>query len=157
MVFEFLLKDNPALGVIGGGGRYEDLTSKFSKTKIIGVGAAIGLSRMMVALMEENKIDLSQFENPVDVCVLTMGQENAVYSMGLLPELRGNGIVAVPFLDTDKKLKNQMEFADKIKCKYSIIIGEDEVKNQVVALKDMATGTQSSMPLTDAIKLIKSK
>jgi histidyl-tRNA synthetase len=154
IVFEFFLADYPELGSVGGGGRYEDLTAKFSKTKIIGVGAAIGFSRMIVTLLDENKIDLTGFAEPIDAVVLTMGQENAVYSMSILSELRNNGIVAVPFLDTDKKLKNQMEFADKINCKYSIIIGENEVKNQVLTLKDMKNGNQTEEKLVDTIKII---
>lgn len=154
IVFEFFLADFPGLGAVGGGGRYEDLASKFSKTKIIGVGAAIGFSRMMVSLLEENKIDLSGFEETIDACVLAIGQENTVYGMRVLAELRKNGIVAVPFLDTDKKLRNQIEFADKINCKYSIIIGEDEVKNEVLTLKNMKSGEQTGEKLADVIKII---
>jgi histidyl-tRNA synthetase len=157
IVFEFFLDKFPELGAIGGGGRYENLTGKFSKTKIIGVGAAVGFSRMMVALLDDNRIDISQFENPIDVCILTIGQENTVYSMGLMSELRKNGITAIPFLDTDKKFKNQIEFADKIKCKFSIIIGEDEVKNKVITLKDMTSGDQATKTIEETINIIKSK
>lgn len=158
IVFEFFLANAPELGSAGGGGRYDDLTSKFSKTKIIGVGAAIGFSRMMVALMESGKIDLTQFADVIDACVLTIGQENAADAMRILSELRENGIVAIPFLDTDKKFKSQIEFADKIKCKFSVIVGEDEVKNQLVTLKNMKTGEQAGMKLPDAIKnIVKSK
>ena len=74
IVFEFFLDNFPELGAIGGGGRYEDLASKFSKTKIIGVGAAVGFSRLMVALMDDNKIDLSQFSRPIRAAVLVMGK-----------------------------------------------------------------------------------
>jgi histidyl-tRNA synthetase len=154
IVFEFFLADFPELGSIGGGGRYEDLAGKFSKTKIIGVGAAIGFSRTLVALMEGGKIDLSEFAAPVDACVLTIGQENTIYSMQVLAELRKNGIIAVPFLDTEKKLKNQMEFANKINCKFSIIVGENEVKDNVLTLKDMKNGKQTGEKLENAIKII---
>ncbi|MDR1071491.1 MAG: histidine--tRNA ligase [Rickettsiales bacterium] len=154
LVFEFFLADFPELGSVGGGGRYEDLVSKFSKTKIIGVGAAIGFSRTLVALLDAGKIDLSGFEDPVDACVLTMGQENTAYGMKVLSELRANGIVAVPFLDTDKKLRNQMEFANKINCKYSIIIGENEVKSEVLTLKNMKNGEQAGKKVADIIKII---
>ena len=67
LVFEFKLLSHPELGTAAGGGRYADLAGKFSKTKIIGVGAAIGFSRIFVALMESGAIDLSRFESPVDV------------------------------------------------------------------------------------------
>jgi histidyl-tRNA synthetase len=154
IVFEFFLDNYPDLGAVGGGGRYEDLVKKFSKTNIIGVGAAVGFSRMMVALLEEDKIDLAQFESPIDVAVLIMGQEQAIYGMSVLGQLRDAGVVSVPYLDADKKFKSQMEFADKIRCRYSIIIGADEVKEQVVTVKNMATGGQSQASIKDAIKAI---
>ena len=155
VVFEFFLENFPELGAIGGGGRYEDLASKFSKTKIIGVGAAVGFSRLMVALMDDNRIDLTQFESPVDAAVLCMGTNQVVYSMSVLGALRDAGIASVAYLDADKKFKNQIEYADKIKAKYSLIIGEDEVKNHVVAVKNMMSGEQAAMSVCDAIKMIK--
>lgn len=155
VVFEFFLENFPELGAIGGGGRYEDLASKFSKTKIIGVGAAVGFSRLMVALMDDNRIDLTRFESPIDVAVLCMGANQVVYSMSVLGVLRDAGVASVAYLDADKKFKNQIEYADKINAKFSMIIGEDEVKNQVVAVKNMQTGEQVSMTILDAIKMVR--
>ena len=155
LVFEFKLLSHPELGTAAGGGRYADLAGKFSKTKIIGVGAAIGFSRIFVALMESGAIDLSQFESPVDAAVLCMGNENLGYAVSVLNALRDENIAAVAYLDADKKFKNQIEYSDKIKAKFSLIIGEDEVKNQVVALKDMCSGTQQNLTLSDAVKMIK--
>lgn len=154
IVFEFFLTRFPELGAIGGGGRYEDLASKFSKTKIIGVGAAVGFSRLMVALLDDNRIDLTPFMNPIDVAVLAMGNASVPYAMGVLAQLRSNNIVAVPYLDADKKFKNQIEFADKINSKFSMIIGEDEVKNKVVSLKDMRTGEQQTLSIDAALKVM---
>ena len=154
IVFEFFLDNFPELGAIGGGGRYEDLASKFSKTKIIGVGAAVGFSRLMVALMDDNKIDLSQFSRPIRAAVLVMGNENVAYAMRVLSELRDAGITTVPYLDANKKFKNQIEFADKIKADYSIIIGENEVKTNVLSFKNMQSGDQMGMDLADVKKLL---
>ena len=157
IVFEFFSTKYPELPAVGGGGRYENLVSKFSKTKIIGVGASVGVSRLLVSLMDENKIDLSKFEKNVDVAVLIMGKQNVKYAMQTMIELRNNEIVAVPYLDTDKKFKNQIEYADKIGVRYSMIIGDDEVAKNVVALKNMETGNQETLSLEDAIKNIKVK
>ena len=154
IVFEFFLDNFPELGAIGGGGRYEDLASKFSKTKIIGVGAAVGFSRLMVALLDENKIDLSKFERPVRAAVLVMGKEQVAYSMSILAELRNSGISAVPYLDVDKKFKNQIEFADKIKADFSIIIGENERNTGMLAVKNMQTGQQQNINVAETIKLL---
>ena len=87
LVFEFKSLKYPELGTVAGGGRYADLAGKFSKTKIIGVGAAIGFSRIFVALMESGSIDLTQFESPVDVAVLCMGNENLSYAVSVLNAL----------------------------------------------------------------------
>ncbi len=157
IVFEFFSIDYPDLPAVGGGGRYENLASKFSKTKIVGVGASIGVSRLLVALMEAGKIDLTRFSKPVDVAVLVMGDENLPYAMQVLNILRDNGIPSVAYLDTDKKFKNQIEYADKIGARFAAIIGETEVVNNVIALKDMVSGNQESLSVADAIKKIKVK
>ena len=95
LVFEFKLINHPELGTAAGGGRYADLTGKFSKTKIIGVGAAIGFSRIFAAMLENNQIDLSQFENPIDVAVLVMGDNNVAYASSIVNTLRDENIAAV--------------------------------------------------------------
>ncbi len=154
LVFEFKLLNHPELGTAAGGGRYADLAGKFSKTKIIGVGAAIGFSRIFVALMESGAIDLTQFESPVDVAVLCMGNENLSYAVSVLNAMRDAKIPVVAYLDADKKFKNQIEYADKIKAKFSVIIGESEKENQVVALKNMVTGEQQLLSVADAIKVV---
>ena len=154
LVFEFKLLSHPELGTAAGGGRYADLAGKFSKTKIIGVGAAIGFSRIFVALMESEAIDLTQFESPVDVAVLCMGNENLSYAVSVLNAMRDAKIPAVAYLDADKKFKNQIEYADKIKAKFSVIIGESEKENQVASLKNMLTGEQQLLSVADAIKVV---
>ena len=155
LVFEFKLLSHPELGTAAGGGRYADLAGKFSKTKIIGVGAAIGFSRIFVALMESGAIDLSQFESPVDVAVLCMGNENMDYAVSVLNALRDANIASVAYLDADKKFKNQIEYADKINSRFSMIIGETEKLNQVVAIKNMESGQQQEMAIADAIEMLK--
>ncbi|MBR3510776.1 MAG: histidine--tRNA ligase [Alphaproteobacteria bacterium] len=157
LVFEFKLPEHPEFGTAAGGGRYENLASKFSKTKIVGVGAAIGFSRIFASMLENNQIDLTRFVNPVDVAVLVMGNNNVAYASQIVNVLRENGIVAVSYLDTDKKFKNQIEYADKIGAKFAAIIGDDEVANNVVALKNMESGIQESMSLDAAINNIKVK
>ncbi|MCQ2582214.1 MAG: histidine--tRNA ligase [Alphaproteobacteria bacterium] len=155
IVFEFFSVDYPDLPAIGGGGSYENLVSKFSKTKIVGVGASIGISRLLVALMENDLIDLSKFEQNITAVVLPMGNDNVPYAMNILSTLRNNNIVSVAYLDADKKFKNQIEYANKISAKFSLIIGEDEVKNNVVSIKNMQSGEQQTVGVEQAIKIIK--
>ena len=155
LVFEFKLIKYPELGTAAGGGRYANLVEKFSKTKIIGVGAAIGFSRIFVTLAESGMIDLTQFESGTDVAVLIMGDANLGYAMSVLNTLRDEKIPSVAYLDTDKKFKNQIEYANKISARFSVIIGEDENKNQLVSIKNMQTGQQQTLSLVDAIKIIR--
>ncbi|MDW3024444.1 MAG: histidine--tRNA ligase [Alphaproteobacteria bacterium] len=155
LVFEFKLLSYPELGTAAGGGRYADLAGKFSKTRVIGVGAAIGFSRVFVALMESGAIDLSRFESPIDVSVLCMGNENLGCAISVLNALRDANVASVAYLDADKKFKNQIEYADKINAKFSMIVGEDEVKNHIVAVKNMATGEQQDLPIDVAVKMVR--
>ena len=155
LVFEFKLSSFPELGTAAGGGRYANLAEKFSKTKIIGVGAAIGFSRIFVALMELGKIDLSKFESPIVATVLPMGDMVLPFAMSVVNALRDENIATVVYLDTEKKFKNQIEYANKIMTKYSLIIGEDEVKSEQIMVKNMATGEQQKLSVADTIKLIK--
>ena len=155
IVFEFFSVDYPYLPAVGGGGRYENLASKFSKTKIVGVGASIGVSRLLVALMEENKIDLSKYETPIVAAVLPMGDSSVPFAMKVVSALRDKNIATVAYLDAEKKFKNQVEYADKIGAKFSLIIGEDEVKSKEISVKNMAAGQQQKLSVADTIKLLK--
>lgn len=155
LVFEFKLIEHPELGTAAGGGRYADLAGKFSKTKIIGVGAAIGFSRIFVALLESGQIDLTRFSSPIRAAILVMGANNVAYASSVLNTLRDNEIASVSYLDTDKKFKNQIEYADKIRADYSIIIGDSERESNMLAVKDMQSGQQQTLNLSDVVKLLR--
>lgn len=155
LVFEFKLIEHPELGTAAGGGRYADLAGKFSKTKIIGVGAAIGFSRIFVALLESGQIDLTRFSSPIRAAILVMGANNVAYASSVLNALRDNEIASVSYLDTDKKFKNQIEYADKIRADYSIIIGDSERESNTLAVKDMQSGQQQTSDLSGVIELLR--
>ncbi len=155
LVFEFKLIEHPELGTAAGGGRYADLAGKFSKTKIIGVGAAIGFSRIFVALLESGQIDLTRFSSPIRAAVLVMGANNVAYASSVLNALRDNEIVSVSYLDADKKFKNQIEYADKIRADYSIIIGDSEHESNTLAVKNMQSGQQQTLDLSGVIELLR--
>ena len=155
LVFEFKLASYPELGTAAGGGRYANLVEKFSKTKIIGVGAAIGFSRIFVALLEMGKIDMSRFEKPIVAAVLPMGNSSVPFAVSVVNKLRDQNITTLAYLDAEKKFKNQIEYSDKIGAKFSLIIGEDEVKSKEITIKNMATGQQQKLSVADAVKLLK--
>lgn len=155
IVYEAVSLTYPEIGSIGGGGRYGNLVGRFSKNKIIGSGYAIGVTRMIMTALESGRIDLTEYESEVTAAVLVMGGDKVPYAMSVLNGLRDAGITSVPYLDADKKFKNQIEFADKIKSKFSIIIGETEVKNQRLTVKNMKTGDQQDLTLSCAISMLK--
>ena len=109
----------------------------------------------MVALLDDNRIDLTPFMRPVRAAVLCMGGDQVSYSMRVLAALRGAGVVAVPYLDANKKFKNQIEFADKINADFSIIIGENERASEMLTVKNMQSGEQQSLRVEEVIKLLK--
>ena len=86
-----------------------------------------------------------------------MGDNNVAYASKVVNALRDAEIAAVSYLDTDKKFKNQIEYADKVGAKFAAIIGDDEVAKNVVALKNMESGVQETLSVSDAIKNIKVK
>ena len=83
-----------------------------------------------------------------------MGNSSVPFAMLVVNTLRDKNIATTVYLDADKKFKNQVEYADKIKTRYSLIIGEDEVDSQQIMVKNMATGDQKKMSLADTIKLL---
>ncbi|MDE5615569.1 MAG: histidine--tRNA ligase, partial [Alphaproteobacteria bacterium] len=87
--------------------------------------------------------------------VLVMGNQNVAYAMRAASKLRDAGIATATYLDTEKKFKNQVEFADKIGAPFSLIIGDDEAAENVVSLKDMETGKQSQVSVEQVIELLK--
>ena len=105
--------------------------------------------------MESGKINLAQFENPIVAAVLPMGNSAIPFAVSVVNALRDKNIASVAYLDAEKKFKNQIEYADKIRAKFSLIIGEDEVKSEQISVKNMTTGEQKKLSVGDTIKLLK--
>ncbi|MDR0319491.1 MAG: histidine--tRNA ligase [Rickettsiales bacterium] len=157
IVYEAKSLTYPEIGSIGAGGRYGNLVGKFTKTQIIGSGAAIGITRAIVSAIESGRIDLSKYESAVDAVILPMGQAQIPAALKAADELRAAGIITTAFLDADKKFKNQIEYADKIKARFAVIIGEDEARLGKVALKNMASGEQAVVSVEEASGIIRKK
>jgi len=147
-VFEIKLNDYPGLGSVGGGGRYENLCSRFMpKSNLQGVGGSIGISRVFEPLIRERKVPVEDTLTFASVVVLPMGDDAIDFAMNVLGQLRQAGVSATAYLDPSKKFKKQMGYADKQGVSYAVIIGEDEVKSSEVTLKDMKTGDQETLSI----------
>lgn len=147
--------NNVAIGSVSGGGRYDNLTQAFgSKEKLSGVGISFGIDRIYDA-MEELKIfpDDTQVSSQVLVC--HFDENSLVYGLKVLHTLRQNNISSEIYPDLTKKINKQLEYADKKKIPYTIMIGSDEMQSGLLTLKNMKSGDQLKKTLEDIIKLLK--
>ena len=151
-VYETFLNEYRNLGSICSGGRYDNLTEYYTDRKMPGVGISIGLTRLFFLLMDNNIISAEK-ESISDALVISMSDEYEKVAE-VATELRKNGIKAQINIE-DQKLAKKFKVADKLNIKYVIILGEDEVKNNVVSLKNMITGEQKTLSLDETIEIIK--
>ena len=151
-VYETFLNKYRNLGSVCSGGRYDNLTEYYSTRKMPGVGISIGLSRLFFQLTDNNIIS-TENQSISDVLVLSM-DNNYAECTKTASILRENGLnVQVDF--ENKKIAKKFKYADKLNVKYVIVIGEEEVKNNVVTLKDMITGEQNTLEIEKVIEIIK--
>lgn len=150
-VYETFLNKYKKLGSICSGGRYDNLTEYYSTRKMPGVGISIGLSRLFFQLTDSNIIS-SENQSVADVLVISMDDSFNECSK-IASTLRENNINVQVDLE-NKKIAKKFKYADKLNVKYVIIVGEDEVKNNVVTLKNMSSGEQNTISLEECIKII---
>ena len=151
-VYETFLNKYRNLGSVCSGGRYDNLTEYYSTRKMPGVGISIGLSRLFFQLTDNNIISTDN-QSIANVLVISM-DNNYDECAKIASTLRENGIKAQVDFE-NKKIAKKFKYADKLNVKYVIVIGEDEIKNNVVTLKNMLTGEQDTLKLEDVIIKIK--
>ena len=145
--FEFVSTKGMAQGTVCGGGRYDHLVESLGGPDIPGVGYGMGMERLLL-LLEEDQIELPEGEE-VDYMILTMGEEARLFGARLTRTLRGKGRKVLMDL-MGRNFKNQFKYANKMGVKKAIIIGEDEVKEGKLNVKDMKTGEQTLLSLDEA-------
>ena len=151
-VYETFLDKYKDLGSVCSGGRYDNLAEYYTKRKMPGVGISIGLSRLFFQLTDSNIISANG-ESISDVLVISMTEdyEKCAEIARILRESELNAQVNLE----NQKLGKKFKIADKLNVKFVIIIGEDEIKKDVVSLKNMITGEQTTMKIEEAIIAIK--
>ena len=117
-----------------------------------GVGISIGLTRLFFLLTDNNIITM-QNQSISDVLIISMGNEYDVCAK-IASKLRQNDL-KVQLNIEEQKLGKKFKYADKINVKYVITIGENEVENEVLTLKNMDTGEQKTVKIEEAVKIIK--
>ncbi|MBQ8257796.1 MAG: histidine--tRNA ligase [Bacteroidaceae bacterium] len=139
------------IGSITGGGRYDNLTGVFGMEGVSGVGISFGADRIYDVM---NQLDLYPNEaiHNTQIMFVNFGEKEAVHSLGIIGELRKCGISAELFPSSDK-MKKQMGYANNHSIPYVAIIGEQEMNDGTIAVKDMATGEQKQMNIEELKKL----
>ena len=151
-VYETFLNEYRELGSVCSGGRYDNLAEYYTDKKLPGVGISIGLTRLFYKLNELNALKEEQ-NSIAKVLVVSMVEDNSK-ALEVATELRSENINAEVYLE-NKKIKAKFKYADRLAIPYVIVIGEDEIANDTVTLKNMQTGEQETLKIEEVIKKIK--
>ncbi len=155
VVFETFLTDYYEIGSVCSGGRYNNLASLYTKEELPGVGASIGLDRLLAAL-EHLNIEI-QTEGTVTVLILCL-DENLVPHYHKLAETLRNEEISCEVYPTKRKLAQQFQFAEKKGIPYALICGEDEYEAQKINIKELTTRiSYDSITLSEAITILKAR
>jgi histidyl-tRNA synthetase len=154
IVYETFLDDLPEIGSVCSGGRYDNLASLYTKTRLPGVGSSIGLDRLMAAL-EERKTGQNE-ESFADAAVFNLDPRLLAYYNGLADSLRAAGLRVDLFLE-QKKLGAQFKLAERKHIPVALICGEDERKSGAISMKNLRSRESfSCSSLSQAIETIRS-
>ena len=139
-VYETMLDDYQQIGSICSGGRYDDLASHYSKSKLPGVGISIGLTRLFWQLREAGLV-AGVDESSVQAMVALMEDNQLTESLDIARKLRAGGINTEVQMEP-KKLGKQFQYASRAGIRFVVLAGEDELKRGVVTVKDLAREQQ---------------
>ncbi len=152
-VYETTMLDHPEIGSICSGGRYDNLAEYYTDKQLPGVGISIGLTRLFFVLEDQGYLNDQLNTAPADVLVLPMTEDMGP-AITLATQLRAAGL-RTQIHGEQKKFKQKMAYADKIGVPYIAILGEDEIKEDVAAIKNMASGEQKKLSYQQAALEIK--
>lgn len=153
-VYETFLDDYPEIGSVCSGGRYDNLAEFYTTQKLPGVGISIGLTRLFYQLNEAGLLEGDAPSTLTKVLVVPMDETCNEYSIKVANILREEGIVSEVHFE-EAKVGKKLNYANKLDIPYVILIGEDEIRRQMVSLKDMKTGDQELITIEEAIKTVK--
>lgn len=146
-IFEVVCNEFPSS--ICGGGRYDDLTGIFGLKDVSGVGVSFGADRIF-DIMEDQNLFPQNIEKTLDVLFVNFGEKEAGYCLGLLAQLRANDISSELYPDS-AKMKKQMKYANEKGARKVVMIGETEMAENKLTVKDMETGEQANITLAELV------
>ena len=151
-VYETVMTEHPEIGSVCSGGRYDNLAEYYTDKQLPGVGISIGLTRLFYVLSEQGLLSDELVTAPCDALVLPMTEELG-FAVAAATALRKAG-VRTQLYGEKKKFKAKMSYADKLAVPFAVLIGEDEMKEGVLSVKDMATGEQVKLTPDEAAAFI---
>ena len=152
-IYETTLVDHPDIGSICSGGRYDDLASYFTNTKLPGVGISIGLSRLFARLKDANLLPKTA-RTPAEVLVTTLDADSLERYLLIAATLRAQDINTEVYLER-AKIGKQFEYANKKGFRIAITAGADEFSRGTVKVKDLAAQAESDVPLGELAARVK--
>ena len=152
-VYETTLLDHPEIGSVCSGGRYDNLAGYYIDKALPGVGISIGLTRLFYVLDEQGLLNPALPSAPADALVLPMTETPAA-AIALAETLRSAGL-RVQLYCEQKKFKQKMAYANKLKVPFAVLLGEDEINEGVCSVKNMVTGEQQKLTPEAAAAYIK--
>lgn len=151
-VYETILDEYPELGSICSGGRYDNLAQNYTKEKLQGVGMSIGLTRLFYVLKEIGLLKGEEGSTLTKVLIVTM-DKNFEVAIAVAANFKNKGINTQIYFE-EEKLNKKLNYANKLGIPYVIFIGENEVNNKRLKLKDMNTGNQLELSEEEVIKFL---
>lgn len=152
-VYETLLREYPEIGSVCSGGRYDNLAEYYTREKLPGVGISIGLTRLFYQLNEAGIMGKEHPSSLSQALVIPIGDTLETCAR-TASRLRGAGVVTEVYLEK-AKISKKMNYADKQGIPFVVIIGEEEVTDGLLTVKEMKSGDQNRMPFEDALSLIR--
>ncbi len=143
-VFEFVSNSIGAQGTVAGGGRYDGLIEELGGQKTPSLGFGMGLERLML-LMEAQGCEFPESEKP-DLFIVALGDKAVLKAVEIAKDMRAEGFSCQYDLN-GRGLRAQMKYADKLKAKYTIVLGDNEIDEGVAKLKDMKSGEETEIAL----------
>ena len=141
-VFETKLADLPDIGSVCSGGRYDELAGLYTKSHLPGIGASLGVDRILTALEDLGRIE--QRATPARVFIPYFAKDRLADYFGLAAELRKAGLAVEVYPDS-RKLGAQLKFADRRGHEVAIIVGDSEWESGIYQLKDLSTGDSTEV------------
>ena len=151
-VYETILDDYPQIGSICSGGRYENLASHYTKSKLPGVGISIGLTRLFWQLREAGLLGAGA--STVQVLVTQMDASHLPQYLAVAAELRRGGFNTEVVMEAGK-LAKQFKYADRAGIRFVIVLGEDEIANGTVTVKDLRREDQFQVSRHELISALR--